>query len=73
MGRGYPVVIGLYNSRGSWLRQWVSESYYGSRLNRRIFRKIGTRIVMGINNPGSLLGYVVQDVQMGLKRWLVMS
>ena len=37
----------------------MSGSYYGSYLNQRIFRKIGTRIVMGINDPGPPLGYMV--------------
>ena len=71
MGQRYPVVIGLYNSRGSWLRYTVSGSYYVSHLNQRIFWKIGTRIIVGINNPGPPLGYVIRDVWMGLRQWLV--
>ena len=35
-------------------------------------KKIGTRIITGINNLGPPLGYMVQDMQMGLRQWLVM-
>ena len=67
------MVIGLCNSRGSWLRHTVSRSYYISHPNQRIFWKIGTRIIVGINNPGPPLGHVIRDVWMGLRQWLVMS
>ena len=33
MGQRYSVVIGLCDSRGSWLRHMVSGSYYISYLN----------------------------------------
>ena len=65
------VVVDLSDSLSSWLRYSLSGSYYDSYPNRRIFRKFWIHIVGGVNNPGSFLGYVIRDVQMELRRWLV--
>ena len=71
MGQRYPVIVGLCDSRGSWLRHVVSGSYYISHPNQRIFWKIATRIVVGINNPGPPLGHVIRDVWIRLRQWSV--
>ena len=65
------VIVDLSNSPSSWLRHSVSGNYHNSRPNRRIFREYWIHIVGWINNPGPSLGYVIRDVQMGLRRWLV--
>ena len=65
------IIIDLSDSPSSWLRYSVSGNYYNSRPNRRIFREFWTHIVGWINNPGPSLGHVIRDVQMGLRRWLV--
>ena len=62
------MVVGLCDFPGSWLRYWVSGSYYGSRLNRRIFRKFATHVIGQVNTPSPFHGYVIWRRSMTLRQ-----
>ena len=59
MGQRYPVVIGLCDSQGSWLRHVVSGNYHISYLNRRIFRKFTTHVIGEVNIPSLFHEYII--------------